>query len=354
MVKKVKGGKGKRRNTKTVTVKGTKKNEVKAKGITYNQDVLKQIRFSPYAWAQYLYLRDKGTSEVSMFGVTAEDHLNIVEYLTMVKQTCHATTTDMDDEALAEYMDNMDQAGIPPKRCMRVWLHTHPGSSAVPSGKDEDTFRDSFGFSPWAVMGILAKGGQTYARISCNIGEGRIQQELKMVVDWSLPFLGANHALWDRMYDQCVTIETPGTYTQSWNNSSYTDTSLYKSPDDSHRGIWYGGYMQHYHSMKGIYGRWVGKTFIACDGLNKQKGLPKFKDKVEPTIVTPNTSLQLVGDTEYNDDEFTAAFDQAALDSSEGEILIPSGETVVITPRPAGSVPLLPENSVLGKARRRK
>ena len=64
--------------------------------------------------------------------------------------------------------------GLPPERFARIWVHTHPGKSPHPSITDEETFQRCFGNSDWAVMFILARGGQSYARLRLNAGPGAI------------------------------------------------------------------------------------------------------------------------------------------------------------------------------------
>jgi hypothetical protein len=85
-------------------------------------------------------------------------------------------------------------------------VHTHPGSSAQPSNTDEETFRRCFGTSDWAVMFIVARGGQTYARLRLNAGPGA-DVILPVEVDFSLPFAAADQAAWASDYQQAVREE---------------------------------------------------------------------------------------------------------------------------------------------------
>src|SRR5688572_27708535 len=50
------------------------------------------LRFTPYAWAKLLFLRDRGLTEVGGFGVTAEADPLLVEDLRLVRQACTAVT----------------------------------------------------------------------------------------------------------------------------------------------------------------------------------------------------------------------------------------------------------------------
>src|SRR5688572_17734069 len=130
------------------------------------------LRFSAYAWAKFLFLRDAGPTEVGALAVTAVDDLLLVEDLYLVRQRSSVVTVAFEDDAVADYFDAMVDQGLHPERCGRVWIHTHPGASAQPSGTDEETFRRVFGPCNWAVMAILAKGGEAYARVSFRSGPG--------------------------------------------------------------------------------------------------------------------------------------------------------------------------------------
>src|SRR6056297_1381885 len=131
-----------------------------------------QLRFSPYAWAKLLFLRDLGPTEIGGFGISDHDDLLLVTDFVMVRQQCTAVTVAFDDEAVADFFDDQVNVGREPEQFARIWIHTHPGESARPSGTYEATFRRCFGQADWAVMFILAEGGETYARFRCNVGPG--------------------------------------------------------------------------------------------------------------------------------------------------------------------------------------
>jgi hypothetical protein len=90
----------------------------------------------------------------------------------------------------------------------RIWVHTHPGSSPQPSNTDEATFERVFGGSDWAVMFILACGGQCYARLRYNVGPGA-DMELPVQVEYSRPFEGSNLELWSEEY--LANVQVPPT-----------------------------------------------------------------------------------------------------------------------------------------------
>ncbi len=162
------------------------------------------LRFSPYAWAKLLYLRDCGPTEVGGFGLSARDNLLQIEDVWLVRQSSTAVTVHFDDQAVADFFDAQVDAGMVPERFARVWVHTHPGNSAEPTNVDEETFERCFGTADWAVMLIFARGGETYARLQFNCGPG-LTVELAVEVDFAQPFPAASHGAWIEEYQRCVT-----------------------------------------------------------------------------------------------------------------------------------------------------
>ena len=102
----------------------------------------------------------------------------------------------------------MVDLGLPPERFARVWIHTHPGNSASPSCVDEETFVRSFGRSDWALMFILAQGGQTTARLRFHVGPGG-DCELPVDVDFFCDFAAPNRTAWKEEYQRCVCVPPP-------------------------------------------------------------------------------------------------------------------------------------------------
>jgi hypothetical protein len=71
-----------------------------------------------------------------------------------------------------------------PQRFLRIWCHTHPGASPLPSSTDEETFSRVFGACDWAVMFIIGRTGQTYARLAFSAGPAA-SVLLPVSVDWA-------------------------------------------------------------------------------------------------------------------------------------------------------------------------
>jgi len=157
------------------------------------------LRFSPYAWAKLLFLRDAGDTEIGGFGITKLDDLLLVEDVCLVQQQCTPISVRFDDEAVADFFDRQVDQGRHPRQFARIWVHTHPCDCAQPSGTDEQTFARCFGRADWAVMFILACGGQTYTRLRFNVGPGGAL-EIPSEVDFSLPFAAAEQEAWQQEY----------------------------------------------------------------------------------------------------------------------------------------------------------
>ena len=147
-----------------------KKNNMK--NVTMVRQKSATLRFGPTAWAKLLFLRDLGETEIGGFGIAPNDDLLFVEDLQLVLQTCSPISVEFDDQAVADFFDEQVDAGPQPEEFARIWVHTHPGNSPQPSGTDEKTFERVFGQSDWALMFILARAGDCYARLRYNVGPG--------------------------------------------------------------------------------------------------------------------------------------------------------------------------------------
>ncbi len=161
------------------------------------------LRFTPTAWAKLMYLRDCGETEVGGFGSAETDDLLLVTDFQLVGQEASFASVFFDDDAVADFYDRQVDLGLQPQQFGRIWVHTHPGNSADPSSTDEECFRRVFGGSDWAVMFILARGGQTYARLQFNVGPGG-PVEIAVEVDYSQPFLASDQETWLAEYKACV------------------------------------------------------------------------------------------------------------------------------------------------------
>lgn len=166
------------------------------------------LRFSPTAWSKLLFLRNAGDTEIGGFGIAPADDLLFVEDVQLVKQTCTWATAEFDDDSVADFFDEQVDGGRRPEQFARIFLHTHPSSSAQPSATDEATFARVFAGSDWAIMLILARGGQCYARLRFNVGPGA-EFELPVDVDYGRPFEASDFELWHEEYLANVRVPRP-------------------------------------------------------------------------------------------------------------------------------------------------
>jgi hypothetical protein len=168
--------------------------------------------FAPLAWLKLQYLCHAGPTEVAGFGLTHPDDPLYLEDILVVRQRCTVATVALDDAAVADLFDAMADAGIPIERFARIWLHTHPGASVMPSGTDEETFDRVFGSCDWAVMAILGRTGKTSARLRFNAGPGAAL-EIPTAVDWAewpaaAPEMTGKRDDWQREYAALVETAT--------------------------------------------------------------------------------------------------------------------------------------------------
>jgi hypothetical protein len=166
------------------------------------------LRFSPYAWAKLLFLRDAGDTEIGGFGVAPADDLLFVADVQLVKQICTEISAGFDDKSIAEFFDAQVDEGRQPEQFFRLFMHTHPGNSPEPSGIDEETFARVFGRTDWAVMFILARGGKSYARLRYNVGPG-LDVQIPVEVDYSYPFEASSWDTWQEEYAANVRVPPP-------------------------------------------------------------------------------------------------------------------------------------------------
>jgi proteasome lid subunit RPN8/RPN11 len=163
------------------------------------------LRFSPYAWAKLIYLRDRGPTEVGGFGITDAADPKFVTDIVLIKQTCTDMTVVFDDTAVADFFDDQIDAGRHPENFGRIWIHTHPGFSARPSQVDVETFARVFGNCDWAVMFILARNGATYAELK---HAGRpMAEKMSVGIDFKPEFAASNRSAWEAEYLQSVREE---------------------------------------------------------------------------------------------------------------------------------------------------
>ncbi|MCB9851205.1 MAG: hypothetical protein H6817_10940 [Phycisphaerales bacterium] len=161
------------------------------------------LRFSPLAWAKLEYFCHRGDTEIGGFGVSKPNDLLAIEDFATLKQRTTAVSVVFDDAAVGDYFEAQVDAGRTPEQFARIWLHTHPGNCPQPSMTDELTFDRVFGNASWAVMFILARGGERYCRLRFNTGPGGAMV-VPVEIDYAMPFAGSDHDGWRAEFNRNV------------------------------------------------------------------------------------------------------------------------------------------------------
>ena len=120
-----------------------------------------------------------------------------------VQQDVSVVSVAFDDEAVANHFEDQMDAGLQPEQFARLWCHTHPGNCPEPSSIDEETFQRVFGRCEWAILFILAKGNQIYARLRFNVGPGG-ETEIPVHVDYGKPFARSDEKAWEEEYSDHI------------------------------------------------------------------------------------------------------------------------------------------------------
>lgn len=166
------------------------------------------LRFSPYAWAKLQFLCHSIPTEVGAMGITAAGDPLLVMDMYLPKQVVNEASNKFDDDDLDDMMFALSEQGHNPINVSRVWIHTHPGNSAAPSSTDWNTFEATFSKYNWAIMFILAEGGET----SCWYNsKGDPEKRLPgfsgfidVDVDWHLSFEGSDVNKWKAEIEEKV------------------------------------------------------------------------------------------------------------------------------------------------------
>jgi hypothetical protein len=168
---------------------------------------------------------------VGGFGISREDDLLFVEDIQMVNQFCSWAHVAFDDESVADFFDRQVDAGLQPEQFARIWIHTHPGDCPLPSGVDEETFDRVFGRADWSLMFILARGGESYARLRYDHGP-KADFEIPVTVDYSQPFSASDQEAWGQEYERNVQNEEAVRYTIPHLASEFFPTDGLEQNDD--------------------------------------------------------------------------------------------------------------------------
>jgi proteasome lid subunit RPN8/RPN11 len=160
-----------------------------------------KLTLSGFAYYKMRYLANKHNVEVGGWGFAHDEDKPLdVADIKLIKQKSTGGSIDFDDEGVVEYTEDMIAAGKEFPQFMRVWVHTHPGSSPHPSTTDRETFANLTDALPWVVMCIIAKEGAVYAEIGWRFGGQHMCIECDLEVDWAFN----DWQEWDKEYDDNV------------------------------------------------------------------------------------------------------------------------------------------------------
>ena len=198
------------------------------------------LRFTPTAWAKLLFFCHYGDTEIGGFGISDPDDLLCIHGFQTVHQVVSSVTVAFDDVAVADFYEEQVDLGRKPQQFSRLWLHTHPGQSPMPSQTDEETFGRAWGACDWAVMAILARGGKTYARLRFNAGPGA-SLIIPVQVDYTQEFDGSDWEAWEQEYArhvhaQPLGLELPPVASQFSHKRLARDELIAEAQDD--REFW--------------------------------------------------------------------------------------------------------------------
>lgn len=190
--------------------------------VSFNRPRHPTVVLGPGAFLKLMFCCHHADTEIGGFGIASESDPLLIEEFVLVSQTASVVTVEFDDAAVADHVDRYADQGIEPNRSLRVWIHTHPASSASPSSTDEHTFARSFGGCEWAAMLIQSREQENYCRLRFNAGPGG-QLVVPVVFDWaSLPEWLALHAdhmsdlvgSWIHEMEACIRVEPFSAFTK--------------------------------------------------------------------------------------------------------------------------------------------
>lgn len=164
------------------------------------------LTWSPYAFAKINFMMHNGDVEIAGFAISSKENPFYVYDFVMIPQNNMATNVEFQDDEIAIFQDRMMSEGIEPVECTRIWCHTHPNMSANPSGVDESNFKDNCGDGDWAIMFIVSKTNDIYARLKYRhpITGDFMHVRMDVVIDWASEFYGSSHEEWEAEYNDNV------------------------------------------------------------------------------------------------------------------------------------------------------
>jgi len=172
-----------------------------------------EIKITPAVYWHLQWLCRRTPCEVSAMGILSAqgEEIKIVD-LVVVRQEVSPVHVNLDMNWWADYQVKLYEEGIEPWQGS-CWLHTHPEGLDGPSRTDEETMEQSFGGWNFAMMLILTKDGQFYARVDFDHefptgAKGRLGLEGQVRIAWEeVPERPVDQSLleqWEREFKERV------------------------------------------------------------------------------------------------------------------------------------------------------
>lgn len=187
-----------------------------------------RIILTPSVYCRLRHMAVHSANEIAAWGI-AEDPAQplLVTDLFLPLQTNDPCYVEMDDDSINKHLCDSVMGGLSPEQVMRIWIHTHPGSSPTPSGHDNHTFNRLLETMPWIVMFIMAESGAVSATHGAANGHGITRTSLKIQTDFS-------GSLWEH-----TGLITPTTWTNIINAVENAGTrSPYREPAPQSQSVW--------------------------------------------------------------------------------------------------------------------
>lgn len=137
----------------------------------------------------------------------------VIEDFLLIRQAIGPAHVDLDMDHWADRQAELfDSRNIEPWRTS-CWAHTHPAGMNQPSGVDEKTMVDSFGGWDLAIMLIMTRDGQFYARLDVDHDftggqRQRLSLPCSVEIDWASPgfeaITGEVIAEWEAEFVECI------------------------------------------------------------------------------------------------------------------------------------------------------
>jgi len=124
------------------------------------------VVLSQKAFLKMKYYTEAADDEISGLGktkMTKEGNI-LVEDVIILNQECSAARTELDDDAQAKFLFELQKKNESPKN-WNVWWHSHANMAVMWSGTDDDTIADHAGLHTHLISIVTNKKGEYKARV---------------------------------------------------------------------------------------------------------------------------------------------------------------------------------------------